>query len=89
MGTAPTLAASPAVARQVAAVAEHFTRNRPTDRMTDAARITVALVAVDGAAPAVRPVLRVLPFPTGGITRGEYALRARKVAWSLGWNEAA
>lgn len=84
MNAAHTLAASPAVARQVAAVAEHFTRNRPTDRMTDAALMTVALVAVDGSAQAVRPLLRVLPFAAGDITRGEYALHIHKTAWALG-----
>ncbi|MEK8141758.1 hypothetical protein NKH18_01305 [Streptomyces sp. M10(2022)] len=70
MNASHALAAIPVVARQAAAVAEHLTRTRPTDKMTDAARMTVALVTVDGAAQAVRPVLRVLPFPTGGISRG-------------------
>lgn len=77
MNASYALAVRPAVARQITAVAEHLSRHRPTDRMTEAARMTVALNAVGSNAAAVRPVLRALPFPTGGITRGEYARRVR------------
>lgn len=75
--------ASSRLANQLVTVAAHFATHRPTDRMTDAARMTVALRTA-GSAAAVRPVLRALPFPAGGITRGEYALRVRKTAWANG-----
>lgn len=71
------------VARRLFAVAAHFTTHRPADRMTDAARMTVALRTA-GSAAAVRPVLRALPFPASRITRGKYALRVRKTAWDTG-----
>ncbi|MBK3596293.1 hypothetical protein, partial [Streptomyces sp. MBT51] len=71
------------VARQVAAIAEYLTQQRPVDRMTAAARMAVALKAVGSDTAAVHNVLYVLPFPTGRITRGEYALRLRKLAWAL------
>lgn len=55
-------------------VAEYFTEHRPADPMTEAARMTVALRTA-GSAAAARPVLRVLPFPAGRMTRGEYGQR--------------
>ncbi|MEV6102644.1 hypothetical protein [Nocardia sp. NPDC051981] len=55
-------------------IASHFTTHRPADPMTEAARMTVALRTA-GSAAAARPVLRVLPFPTGQISRGEYGRR--------------
>lgn len=76
------------IARQITAVAEHLTQHKPTERMTAAARMAVALKAA-GSATAVQAVLRALPFPASGISRGEYALHARRIAWSLGWDEAA
>ncbi|MFD4855127.1 hypothetical protein [Streptomyces atratus] len=92
MNASYALAVRPAVARQITAVAAHFTTHRPTDRMTEAARMTVALNTVGNNAAAVRPILRALPFPAGGITRGEYALRVRKTAWANGgayeWTDA-
>lgn len=57
--------------------------------MTDAARMTVALIAAGGRAQAVRPLLEVLPFPTGGISRGEYSIRIRKTAWFVGHHSGA
>ncbi|MFE7105611.1 hypothetical protein ACFU98_10700 [Streptomyces sp. NPDC057575] len=66
------------VARQMLAVASHFTTHRPADRMTDAARMTVALRSA-GSAFAARPVLRALPFPKGRITRGEYGQHVLEV----------
>ncbi|TXS78673.1 hypothetical protein [Streptomyces sp. sk2.1] len=60
--------------KHLSAVGTHFTTHRPADPMTDAARMTVALRTV-GSAAAARPVLRALPFPSGGVTRGEYGQR--------------
>ncbi|MFF4661971.1 hypothetical protein [Streptomyces sp. NPDC001282] len=65
---------SPYTTRKLLAVAHHLTEHRPTQRMTEAARMTVALSAA-GSAPAARPVLRALPFPKGQISRGEYGRR--------------
>ncbi|MFB7845497.1 hypothetical protein ACFC34_00475 [Streptomyces sp. NPDC056053] len=56
-------------------VAEYFTEHRPADPMTEAARMTAALTAVGLDVAAARPVLRSLPFPDTGITRGEYGHR--------------
>ncbi|MGW1840679.1 hypothetical protein [Streptomyces sp. NPDC002067] len=66
--------------KQLTDVAAHLTARRPSDLMTEAARMTVAL-GVTGTAAGAQPLLRRLPFPTGGITRGEYALRLRRSAW--------
>ncbi|MFJ2882420.1 hypothetical protein ACIQGT_14135 [Streptomyces sp. NPDC093108] len=55
-------------------VGTHFTTHRPDDQMTEAARMTVALRTARAASVA-RPLLGRLPFPTGGITRGEYGQR--------------
>ncbi|MFI5755646.1 hypothetical protein [Streptomyces sp. NPDC051569] len=63
------------------AVADHLAAHRPDATMTEAARLTVTL-GIAGSAVAARPLLRILPFPTGSITRGEYALRLRKAAWA-------
>ncbi|MGW2258992.1 hypothetical protein ACWCXE_14300 [Streptomyces sp. NPDC001780] len=71
----------PRPADMLLAVAKHFTEHRPASPMTEAARMTVAL-RIAGTAPAAQPLLRVLPFPSRGITRGEYALRIRKTAWA-------
>lgn len=79
MNTPPAI-----VARQLTAVARHLSTHRPDARMTDAARTTVAVIAASGRTQAVRPLLKALPFPTGDITRAEYALRIRKTAWALG-----
>lgn len=76
------------VARQLTAVARHLSTHRPDDRMTNAARMTVALIAADGRAQAARPLLKALSFPTSGITRGEYALRVRKTAWAHSRHDA-
>lgn len=73
------IAAAPERSR-LAAIAAHLTEHRPTALMTEAARMTVALRIARTASDA-RPLLRRLPFPTGGITRGEYALRLRRTAW--------
>ncbi|MFJ2115953.1 MULTISPECIES: hypothetical protein [unclassified Streptomyces] len=64
----------------VLAVARHLATHRPGDVMTETARLTVAL-GIAKTAPACRPLLRLLPFPTGG-TRGEYALRLRRITWA-------
>ncbi|MFI6700294.1 hypothetical protein ACIBJC_15175 [Streptomyces sp. NPDC050509] len=65
------------------AIVQHLTAHRPDGRMTDGARLTVA-VGTAGTATAARPVLRIMPWPARGITRGEYALHLRKAAWSAG-----
>lgn len=64
---------------QLLAVARRLTLYRPTDRMTDGARLSITFV-VTGGAEASRPLLRVLPWPTDNITRGEYALHLRRIA---------
>ncbi|MFC9429279.1 hypothetical protein [Streptomyces sp. NPDC056987] len=64
------------------AVVRHLAVHRPADAMTEAARMTVAL-RIAGTAAAARPLLALLPWPTAGITRGEYALRLRKTAWAV------
>lgn len=64
----------------VAAVAAHLSEARPDAVMTEAARMTLAL-RVAGTPAAARPLLAALPFPEMGITRGEFALRLRKVVW--------
>ena len=64
---------------QLLAVARRLTLHRPTDQMTDGARLSVAFI-VTGGAEASRPLLRVLPWPTDNITRGEYALRLHRIA---------
>ncbi|WP_030747567.1 hypothetical protein [Streptomyces sp. NRRL F-5135] len=81
--TGTTIAIAPRSAELLRQVAEHLTTHRPADPMTEAARMTVAL-RVAGTAPAASPLLRALPFPSGSITRGEYALRLRKAAWAAG-----
>ncbi|MFE2941011.1 hypothetical protein ACFXKG_18400 [Streptomyces sp. NPDC059255] len=63
------------------AVARHLAAHRPGAPMTEAARLTIAL-RIAGTGAAARPLLAVLPWPTAGITRGEYALRLRKTAWA-------
>ncbi|MEW1719800.1 hypothetical protein [Streptomyces sp. NPDC093109] len=70
------------------AITAHFETYRPEAVMTEAARMTVAL-GITGSAAASRPILRILPWPTGRITRGEYALRLRKAAWAAGcsWSD--
>lgn len=70
------------VQRQLHSVARHLQTYRPADTMTEGARLTVAL-GITGSAPASRPVLAALPFPTRGVTRGEYALHVRKAAWAI------
>ncbi|MFG2225364.1 hypothetical protein [Streptomyces sp. NPDC048644] len=73
------------IGQQLHAVAQHLTIRRPADPMTDAARMTISL-RVARTAPAARPLLRRLPFPAGGITRGEYALRLHRAAWGTGYS---
>ncbi|MFF3730412.1 hypothetical protein ACFYXM_08865 [Streptomyces sp. NPDC002476] len=65
---------SPYTARKLIAVAHHLTEHRPTQRMTEVARMTVVLRTA-GSAAAARPVLHALPFPSGGVSRGEYGRR--------------
>ncbi|MFF8716184.1 hypothetical protein ACF07T_32835 [Streptomyces sp. NPDC015184] len=60
--------------KHLSAVGTHLTTHRPADPMTEAARMTVTLRTV-GSATAARPILRHLPFPSGGVTRGEYGQR--------------
>ncbi|MEU2134428.1 hypothetical protein ABZ587_40150, partial [Streptomyces sp. NPDC018352] len=60
---------------QLSTVALHFTTHRPADPMTEAARMTVTLRTA-GSAAAARPLLSRLPFPSGGVSRGEYGQRA-------------
>lgn len=63
--------------RQLLVIAEHLTGTRPTDVMTEAARMILALHTA-GSAPASRPLLALMPWPTAGITRGEYGLLLRR-----------
>lgn len=60
----------------IARIADHFAAQRPEAQMTDAARLTVA-VRVAGSAQQARPLLRQLPYPETGTTRGAYASRLR------------
>ncbi|MGW2260092.1 hypothetical protein ACWCXE_20080 [Streptomyces sp. NPDC001780] len=73
--------AAPRTAALLRQIAEHLSTHRPTAPMTDGARLTVAF-GIAGSAPAASPLLRMLPWPEPGITRGEYALRLRKTAWA-------
>ncbi|MFJ8855120.1 hypothetical protein [Streptomyces sp. NPDC102437] len=66
------------IANHLSVVGTHLTTHRPADPMTEAARMTVVLRTA-GSAAAARPVLRFLPFPSGGVTRGEYGQRVLKV----------
>ncbi|MFF2964258.1 hypothetical protein ACFVT1_36445 [Streptomyces sp. NPDC057963] len=61
-------------ASHLSAVGTHFATHRPADPMTEAARMTVTLRTA-GSADAARTILRRLPFPAGGVTRGEYGHR--------------
>lgn len=67
------------VANQLAEIARHLTLHRPTDVMQEPARMILALHTA-GSAPASRPLLRLMPQPTSGITRGEYALHLYRIA---------
>ncbi|MEE1774469.1 hypothetical protein PUR34_41440 [Streptomyces sp. JV185] len=66
--------ASSRLANQLVTVAAHFATHRPAAPMTEAARMTLVLRTA-GSAAAARPVLRALPFPSGGVSRGEYGQR--------------
>ncbi|MEV8057164.1 hypothetical protein AB0P37_11695 [Streptomyces antimycoticus] len=67
------------VAGLLTAVAEHLAVHRPEQPMTEAARMTCAL-GTARTATAARPLLRVLPFPAGAVTRGAYAARLQEIA---------
>ncbi|MEU5239763.1 hypothetical protein ACH4UR_25085 [Streptomyces lydicus] len=60
----------------VTALAEHFATVRPSDAMTERARMTAAL-RVTGTTRTARPLLYLLPSPNPGETRMEYAKRLR------------
>ncbi|MFJ2374980.1 hypothetical protein ACIOZL_19555 [Streptomyces sp. NPDC087769] len=66
------------IAGHLSTVGTHLTSHRPDDPMTEAARMTVALRTA-GSAAAARSILRRLPFPSGGVTRGEYGHRVMEV----------
>lgn len=76
--TSPT-ADPTALAHQLIRIADHLTEHHPTDVMTEAARMTLALHTA-GSATASRPLLQLMPWPTNGITRGEYALHLNRIA---------
>ncbi|MFF9785762.1 hypothetical protein [Streptomyces nigrescens] len=60
-------------------VADHLSRLRPADRMTNAARWTMACHFA-GSSKGRRPLLRLLPPAAGGTSRSEYAAQLHERA---------
>lgn len=60
-------------------VADYLASLRPADRMTNAARWTIACHFA-GTDKGRRPLLRLLPPTAGGTSRGEYAAKLRELA---------